>query len=250
MTTPRPTSTLTDPPRGCGPAWERPGARPAVKLALFDLDHTLLSGDSDVLWCEFLMQQGVLDRAEFEPRNADMARRYADASVTVQDFCDFYVGTLAGRSPAQWQPLCDQFLNEVVAPRIPASAHALVDQHRQQGHTLVLTTATNRVITGMTAKFLGFDNLIATEVALDGGVCTGRTSGTLNMREGKVTRLRGWLAERNLPPALLAEAVFYSDSSNDLPLLSAVGEPIPVDPDTGLLAHARAAGWRLLALAR
>ena len=220
------------------------------KLALFDLDHTLLSGDSDVLWCEFLMQQGVLDRAEFEPRNADMARRYADATVSVQDFCDFYVGTLAGRSPATWQPLCEQFLREVVAPRIPASAHALVDDHRQQGHTLVLTTATNRVITGMTAKFLGFENLIATEVALEGGVCTGRTSGTLNMREGKVTRLQAWLAERGLSPALLAQATAYSDSSNDLPLLGAVAEPVAVDADARLLAHARAAGWRVLALAR
>jgi HAD superfamily hydrolase (TIGR01490 family) len=221
------------------------------RLALFDLDHTLLSGDSDVLWCEFLMQQGVLDRAEFEPRNADMARRYADASVSVQDFCDFYVGTLAGRSPAQWQPLCEQFLSEVIAPRIPASGHALVDGHRQLGHTLVLTTATNRVITGMTARFLGIDTLIATEVALgEGGVCTGRTSGTLNMREGKVTRLRDWLAEGNLPPALLAQATLYSDSSNDLPLLGAVGDPVAVDPDARLLGHARAAGWQVLNLAR
>lgn len=220
------------------------------KLALFDLDHTLLSGDSDVLWCEFLMQRGALDRAEFEPRNADMARRYADASVPVQEFCDFYVGTLAGRSPAQWQPLCDQLLDEVIARRIPASARALVDEHRQQGDTLVLTTATNRVITGMTAKYLGIDNLIATEVELEGGVCTGRTSGTLNMREGKVTRLREWLAEHGLPATLLAQATLYSDSSNDLPLLGAVGEPVAVDPDARLLAHARAAGWRVLKLAR
>lgn len=221
-----------------------------TRLALFDLDHTLLSGDSDVLWCEFLMQQGLLDRATFEPRNAEMARRYADATVSVQDFCDFYVGTLAGRSPAQWQPLCDQFLGEVIAPRIPASAHALVDEHRQLGHTLVLTTATNRVITGMTAKFLGIDDLIATEVALEGGVCTGRTSGALNMREGKVVRLRDWLAERGLPPALLAGATLYSDSSNDLPLLSAVGEPVAVDPDARLLAHASRARWRVVNLVR
>ncbi len=220
------------------------------KLALFDLDHTLLSGDSDVLWCEFLMQQGMLDRAEFEPRNADMARRYADASVSVQDFCDFYVGTLAGRSPAQWQPLCDKFLNDIIAPRIPASAHALVDQHRQRGHTLVLTTATNRVITGMTASFFGIENLIATDVALEGGVCTGRTSGTPNMREGKVARLRDWLTTQALAPALLAGATLYSDSSNDLPLLSAVGEPVAVDPDARLLAHARNAGWRVLNLVR
>ena len=114
----------------------------------------------------------------------------------------------------------------------------------------MLTTATNRVITGMTAKFLGIDNLIATEVALEGGVCTGRVSGTLNMREGKVTRLKDWLAERGLSPTLLAQATLYSDSSNDLPLLSAVGEPVVVDADARLLAHARAVGWRVLTLAR
>lgn len=220
------------------------------KLALFDLDHTLLSGDSDVLWCEFLMQLGVLDRAVFEPRNADMARRYADASVSAQDFCDFYVGTLAGRAPAQWQPLCDRFLSDVIAPRIPESAHALVGRHRQLGHTLVLTTATNRVITGMTANFLGIEHLVATEVALEGGICTGRTIGTLNMREGKVTRLHGWLAEQGLSPVLLADATLYSDSSNDLPLLGAVGEPVAVDPDARLLAHARSMGWRVMKLDR
>jgi HAD superfamily hydrolase (TIGR01490 family) len=221
-----------------------------TRLALFDLDHTLLSGDSDVLWCEFLMQQGLLDRAEFEPRNAHMARHYADASVSAQAFCDFYVATLAGRSPAQWQPLCERFMNEVVAPRIPASAHALVDEHRQQGHTIVLTTATNRVITEMTARHLGIADLIATEVALEGGICTGRTTGTLNMREGKLQRLGEWLDERGLAPALLGQTTFYSDSSNDLPLLCAVGEPVVVDADARLLAHARATGWRALALAR
>ena len=221
-----------------------------TKLALFDLDHTLLSGDSDVLWCEFLMQQGVLDRAEFEPRNAHMARHYADANVTAQAFCDFYVGTLAGRSPTGWQPLCEQFLNDVVAPRIPASAHALVDEHRQQGHTLVLTTATNRVITEMTASHLGITELIATDVELADGVCTGRTSGTLNMREGKVQRLREWLTSRGMATALIEQATFYSDSSNDLPLLSAVGEPVVVDADARLLAHAHSAGWRVLTLAR
>ena len=221
-----------------------------MKLALFDLDHTLLSGDSDVLWCEFLMQQGLLDRAEFEPRNADMARRYADASVGTQEFCDFYVGTLAGRTPAQWQPWCERFLAEVLAPRIPASAHALVDQHRQRGDTLVLTTATNRVITQMTARHLGIDELIATEVELEGGVCTGRTLGALNMREGKVQRLQDWLRERDWPAALLAQATLYSDSSNDLPLLSVVGEAVVVDPDARLRAHALSAGWSVLMLAR
>jgi HAD superfamily hydrolase (TIGR01490 family) len=235
MTAPRPTDTSVD---------------PVSRLALFDLDHTLLSGDSDVLWCEFLMQEGMLDRTEFEPRNVHMARHYADASVTAQAFCDFYVATLAGRSPAQWLALCKRFLNEVVVSRIPASAHALVDQHRQRGDTLVLTTATNRVITELTAGHFGIANLIATDVELVDGVCTGRTAGTLNMREGKVERLRQWLRWRGLSPALLEQATFYSDSINDLPLLSAVAEPVVVDPDSRLRGHALAMGWRVLELPR
>ncbi|HEY9237259.1 MAG TPA: HAD family hydrolase, partial [Burkholderiaceae bacterium] len=94
-----------------------------TRLALFDLDHTLLSGDSDVLWCDYLMDQGLLDRAAFAPRNAEMARRYREASVGAREFCEFYVATLAGRTPAEWAPVCDRFLDAVIAPRIPPAAH-------------------------------------------------------------------------------------------------------------------------------
>ena len=250
MTTPRPASTLANPPGGCGPAWERPGARPAARLALFDLDHTLLSGDSDVLWCEFLMAEGVLDRAVFAPCNADMARRYGEGSVSAEDFCNFYVATLAGRSLPEWQPLCQRFLTEVIVPLIPASAHALVESHRQRGHRLVLTTATNRVLTALTAQLLGIADLLATEVEVDAGSgrCTGRPQGTLNMREGKVTRLRTWLSEQGLAASLLEGAVFYSDSVNDLPLLRAVGEAVAVDPDPRLLQEAETRRWPVLRL--
>ena len=221
-----------------------------TRLALFDLDHTLLSGDSDMLWCEFLMSEGLLPRAEFEPRNAEMAGHYADGSVTPQAFCAFYAGTLAGRSPLEWRPWCERFVREAVLPRIPASALALVDAHRTRGDRLVLTTATNRLLTAPTAVHLGIGDLIATEVEVVGGVCTGRTDGTLNMREGKVERLRAWLAVEGLAAAALAQAVFYSDSLNDLPLLTAVGTPVAVDPDPQLRAHAVARGWVVLTLAR
>ena len=221
-----------------------------TRLALFDLDHTLLSGDSDVLWCDHLIAEGWLDRAEFELRNADMARRYRDAAVSAQEFCDFYVSTLAGRTPAEWRPVCERFLNQVVAPLIPSSAHALVASHRERSDRLVLTTATNRVITELTAQHLGIADLIATEVELDDGRCTGKASSTLNMREGKVARLRAWLHEQGLAQSLLDAAVFYSDSSNDLPLLRAVAEPVVVDPDARLRQHALAAGWRVLELKR
>jgi len=225
-------------------------AASAPRLALFDLDHTLLSGDTDVLWCEYLMQQGLLDSAAFASRNADMAMRYAYASVTAREFCDFYASTLAGRSIAEWRPVCERFLRDIVVPLIPAAARALVESHRQQGDRLVLTTATNRVLTELTARHLGIADLIATEVELNSGRCTGRTLGTLNMREGKVTRLQSWLVEQCLPASLLAGAIFYSDSANDLPLLRAVGEPVVVDPDGRLLAVAQALQWRVLRLAR
>ena len=240
------------PLRGPGGSANVPAGRGAVRLALFDLDHTLLSGDSDGLWCAFLMAEGVLDRAVFAPRNAEMARRYGAGSVSAEDFCDFYVATLAGRSLLEWQPLCQRFLTEVVAPLIPASAHALVESHRQQGHRLVLTTATNRALTELTAQHLGIADLLATEVAVDAGNgrCTGRPQGTLNMREGKLTRLRAWLVEHELPASLVGGAVFYSDSVNDLPLLRAVGEPVVVDPDPRLLWEAHARRWRVLRLDR
>ncbi len=230
----------------------RPGTRPAMtpRLALFDLDHTLLSGDSDVLWCEFLMDEGVLDRAEFEARNARMARRYGEASVSAQAFCEFYVSTLAGRTPAEWRPVCERFLDAVIAPRIPASARELIESHRARGDRLVMTTATNRVLTELTARHLGIADLLATEIEIVEGLCTGRTAGVPNMREGKVARLEAWLADHRLPASLMAQAVFYSDSSNDLPLLRAVAEPIAVDPDAALRRHAEASGWRVLRLLR
>ena len=225
-------------------------AAAVIGLALFDLDHTLLSGDSDALWCEFLMQHGVLVRADFEARNADMAERYHAGTVTPAAFCDFYVSTLAGRTPQQWQAWRQRFLSEVVAPLIPPSAHELLESHRRRGETLVLTTATNRFITELTAQHLGVSQLIATEAELVDGAFSGRTQGTLNMREGKVTRLLGWLAAQGLPATELKRASFYSDSANDLPLLRAVGHPVAVDPDNTLQAAAASAGWPVLRLRR
>ena len=222
----------------------------SATLALFDLDHTLLTGDSDALWCEYLMQHGLLDRAEFGPRNVQMLQRYADASVSVEEFCGFYVSTLAGRTPAECSAWCQRFLDEVVVPRISAAARELVETHRRRGERLVLTTATNRVITELTAQHLGIADLIATEVELVDGHYTGRTRGVLNMREGKVARLHSWLDSQAMLRELLASATLYSDSSNDLPLLGAVGHPIVVDPDATLRDHALAHAWPIVELAR
>jgi HAD superfamily hydrolase (TIGR01490 family) len=222
-------------------------------LAVFDLDHTLLSGDSDVLWCEFLVAQGLLPPDQLA-LNARMEADYRSGTVSVRAFSEFYVGTLGGRSPAFWAPWRQRFLQAVVLPRIPAAAHALVARHHRAGHTLVMSTATNRVITELTAAALDIPHLIATEAALSDGQYTGRTDGVLNMREGKVHRLQAWLADRGLDETArtqaLAGAHFYSDSANDLPLLRAVGHPTAVDPDDRLLAEAQAHGWPVLRLDR
>ena len=221
------------------------------KLTLFDLDHTLLGGDSDVLWCEFLMARGVLDRHGFEATNTEMARAYQAGTVSTQAFCSFYIATLAGRSRAAWEPLRRDFLDDWIAPRIPAAARALVAGHSTAGDLVVMTTATNRFITELTAAHLGIAHLIATEceaVDIDGQPgFSGRSSGQVNMREGKVLRLHAWLQTRGIE-LQACDSTAYSDSMNDLPLLEAVRHPVVVDPDPRLAQLAVARGWPSLSL--
>jgi HAD superfamily hydrolase (TIGR01490 family) len=216
-------------------------------LTLFDLDGTLLSGDSDVLWCDFLMDKGVLDRATFSARNADMETRYRAGTVGAQEFANFYVGILAGKSPQQLESLRQQFLSTQVLPRIPPAAVRLVQGHLDAGDLVVMTTATNRFITEHTAAHFGIEHLLAIEAEVADGVFTGRTRGTLNMREGKLARLHEWLAARNQEFRQFRSTA-YSDSINDLPLLEAVTEAIAVDPDPRLAAIAQQRGWRVMRL--
>jgi len=219
-----------------------------IRLALFDLDHTLLDGDSDVLWCDFLIARGVLDAGVFAVRNHQMARDYQAGSVSAQAFCEFYVSTLAARTRLEWEPLRRDFVARMIVPRVGAAALALVRQHAAAGDLVLLTTATNRFITEPTANHLGIEHLIATECEIDAaGNFTGRTLGTVNMREGKVERLQGWLRARHIDWAD-CDAGFYSDSINDLPLLAAVRRPVVVDPDAPLAAEADRRGWPVLNL--
>ena len=220
-----------------------------MKLVLFDLDHTLLSGDSDVLWCDFLVEQGVLDGSVFTARNADIEARYKDGTVGLEEFANFYVGTLAGRTPQEWEALRQVFLATSIVPRIGRAAVDLARGHLQAGDLVVMTTATNRFITELTAAYFGIEHLIATEPQLQDGVFTGRTTGTLNMREGKVARLHAWLQDRAQSLDQFHSSA-YSDSINDLPLLSAVRRPVAVDPDPRLRAQATQRGWQILELTR
>jgi HAD superfamily hydrolase (TIGR01490 family) len=216
-----------------------------MQLALFDLDHTLLSGDSDLLWCDYLIRRGVLDPGLRE-RAAEMAADYTAGTVTPRDYCDFFASTLAGRTPEDLQPLREGFFRDEVRPRIPEDARALLARHREAGDTLVLTTATSRVVSGLTAADLGVDHYLCTELQMVDGRYTGRTTGAPNMRTGKLERLREWLAVQGLDEQLLRRASFYSDSINDLALLSVVGRPTVVDPDPRLASAAARKGWAVL----
>ncbi len=217
------------------------------RIAFFDLDHTLLDGDSDVLWCEFLVARGVLERGAFAARNADIAARYQAGNVDPVEFANFYVSTLAGRSRGQWEPLRQEFMRDAITPRIPKASVELVRQHQAQGDIVVLTTATNRFITELTAIHLGIEHLIATEPELVDGLFTGNTAGVLNMRAGKVVRLHAWLQARGQMLGQFS-STGYSDSINDLPLLEAVDRPVAVNADIRLGAIAAERGWETLIL--
>ena len=213
-----------------------------MRLALFDLDHTLLHGDSDQLWCDFLIDKGLLDKAIFSAKNMAMAHDYKSGAVDVQAFCEFYIGTLTLKSPQDWEPLRQEFLSAWVVPRLCAGGKAQIKAHQANGDRVVMTTATNRFITELTAAHLDIKELIATEAEIQDGLFTGRTSGVLNMREGKVRRLLTWCTEQSLNWEQL-ETWGYSDSINDLPLLEAVTHATVTQGDPKLRAEAFKRDW-------
>ena len=226
----------------------RRGPAERRRLALFDLDGTLLVGDTDELWCEFLVGEGLIDPA-YRDANQAVDAAYATGSIAAEDYCRFYCGLLAGHGD-DWLPRRRDFVERVTQPRLAPRAHALVDAHRAAGDRLVLTTATNRFLAEAVAESFGFAEVIATEPERGtDGLFTGRLVGMANMREGKVHRFHAWAAAQGLDPiAALAGASFYSDSANDLSLLLAVARPVAVDPEPRLAAEASSRGWAVLSL--
>lgn len=216
-----------------------------MALAIFDLDNTLIGGDSDHLWGQFVCEQGIVPAAEFASRNDAFYADYKAGQLDIKAYLRFALGPLAGQPPAVLAEWHRRFMADKIEPILLPAAAALVARHREQGDTLLVITATNRFITEPIAKALGIDDILACEGEIVDGRYTGEPCGVPTYREGKVTRLHSWLQGRELD---MAGAWFYSDSHNDLPLLERVDNPVAVDPDAALLARARERGWPVISL--
>jgi HAD superfamily hydrolase (TIGR01490 family) len=219
-----------------------------MNLALFDLDHTLISGDSDSEWPRFLTKRGLLNEAHQRQSDA-YYQQYLDGTLDIDRFLAFQLKPLAQFDRSELDSLHADYMREHILPIIPQKARDILAAHQAAGDVVMIVTATNRFITAPIARELGVENLIAIELEQDdAGNFTGRPSGVPSFRDGKIVRVEAWLAERGQTLASYDKVFFYSDSHNDLALLSRVSHPVAVDPDSALLAHATQHGWPVISL--
>jgi HAD superfamily hydrolase (TIGR01490 family) len=219
-----------------------------AKVALFDLDHTLLPIDSDYSWGEFTQQIGWTDPVDFKRRNDEFYAHYVAGTLDVHDYVRFAVEALRCRGEADYREAHARFMRDWIQPNLKECALELVRGHQRQGELVAIVTATNELVTRPIAEAFGVPELIAVELERDdSGWITGEIAGVPSMREGKVVRVTQWLAARGLD-WLDVETTFYSDSMNDVPLLERVDHPVATNPDARLRALALERGWRILDL--
>lgn len=216
-----------------------------MTLAIFDLDNTLLAGDSDHAWGEFLVEEGIVDADQYRRENDRFYQEYLNGELDIHRYLSFSLAPLAAHDTDQLLAWREKFLEKKIRPMMLAKAATLLDDHRQRGDTLMIITATNRFVTEPVAGLLGIKHLIATEPEVVNGRYTGQVAGIPSFQDGKVTRLQAWLERHD---ATLEGAWFYSDSHNDIPLLRQVSHPVAVDPDPKLQRLAEAEGWQILSL--
>lgn len=213
-------------------------------LAIFDLDNTLIGGDSDYLWMEFLIEQQVMP-ADFIQETKAFYRDYEEGNLDIERFMLFQLAPLASTPIHSLERLREEFLRRRIEPILLKKGQELIERHRRDGNDILIITATNRFVTEPIAGLLGVSQLIAIDLEVREGCFTGRSRGVPSFREGKVVRLKQWLSERGRAPS---ETWFYSDSLNDLPLLEWVDYPVAVDPDPTLRRVALERGWPVLSL--
>lgn len=220
-----------------------------MRLALFDLDGTLLPTDSDHAFGEFMVHIGWADAQEHARRNDAFFRDYQNGCLDMHAYIDFSTASWRDRTDEAIQCMSQRFMREVIDPHLREPAHALVARHRLRGDMMAIVTATNEFVTGPIAQAFGIDTLIATELERDArGRVTGRISGTPCLREGKITRVSQWLAQQGTRLEAFEEVTFYSDSTNDLPLLELVTRPVATNPAPALAKIAAERGWTVLNL--
>ncbi|GGY79191.1 HAD family hydrolase [Marinobacter zhanjiangensis] len=216
-----------------------------MTLAIFDLDNTLLAGDSDHAWGEFLVDAELVDADDHRQQNDQFYQDYLNGELDIYRYQRFALSAIAGRDPEEVAVWRQAFMDSRIRPLYQPKADRLLTSHRNQGHTLMIITATNRFVTGPIAEAMGIEHLIATEPEFRDGRYTGDITGVPSFQDGKVLRLQQWLRDHD---ATLEGAWFYSDSHNDLPLLRLVDNPVAVDPDPTLEQYARQQGWPVMSL--
>lgn len=220
-----------------------------MNLCLFDLDHTLLPLDSDHEFGEFLVRIGLAHATDYRARNDQFYQQYLDGTLVLDNYINFTTSVWRELTDAQQQALQQRFMQEVIAPAMTPQARELVERHRSQGDVLAIVTATNEFVTRPIADAFGVPDLIAVRLVRDAqGRVTGQIDGTPSFREGKITRVQEWLADRGQVLEDFPRITFYSDSPNDLPLLELATDPVATNPSEALKAHAQAKGWRVLNL--
>ena len=219
-----------------------------MQLALFDLDNTQLTGDSDSGWISYLVDQGILDRQTFEQQNAVFFAQYQAGTLDIDEYHAFQMQSLTCLPRAALERHLDDYLETRIRPMITEKARSQVNRHLENGDLCALVTATNCFITSPICREFGIPHLIATVAAQENGEFTGKPRGTPSFREGKISRVDDWLESLGLWRGSFERSWFYSDSLNDLPLLEIVSDPIAVNPDPTLRAHAERAGWEILML--
>lgn len=219
-----------------------------MNLVLFDLDNTLLAGDSDFEWAQFLISRGLVDQEIYEARNLEFYENYKAGTLDIHAFLDFQLAPLARHPRQELDALHREFMNERVEPMITPAARALVRSHLDSGALVAIVTATNSFVTGPIARAFGIAHLVATVPAQQDGRFTGLPRGTPAFQGGKISRVDAWLESIGLYLGSFETSHFYSDSHNDLPLLEKVSDPVAVDPDDTLRAHAQRRGWPVISL--
>ena len=223
----------------------QPGVAASVSLALFDLDNTLIAGDSDFEWGKWLVHKNKVDGDYYRRTNEAFFHDYEAGVLDIYAYLEFALAPLAVIEPEELLALRREFMEQIIVPMWLPEAEALLEKHRQRGDMLLIISATNRFVVEPISTRLKVTELIATEPEMIGGRYTGKVSGTPSYKDGKVERLRDWLKGRD---ETLQGSYFYSDSINDLPLLELVEHPVAVDPDAELKAQAQARGWPVMSL--